>query len=116
MPTFVLGTAADFRTRPLTAVSLPSGLELAVVFDGAALRVLHGVCPHVGGPLGEGELVDGMVVCPIHGWPFDPRDGRTPMHPYVRVACFESSEEDGQLVISVADPKGIEDLAGLPEG
>ncbi len=116
MPTFVIGSTADFRSRPLTEVSLPSGLELAVVHIDGELRVLHGVCPHVGGPLGQGELVEGMVVCPVHGWPFDPHDGRTPMHPYVRVACFESHEAEGQLVVTVADPQAIEDLSSLPEG
>ena len=31
------------------------------------------ICPHMGGPLGEGKL-DGFVVsCPWHGWTFDVR-------------------------------------------
>jgi len=33
------------------------------------------VCPHFGGPLGEGPLEEGAVVCPWHGYRFDPRTG-----------------------------------------
>jgi thiamine pyrophosphate-dependent acetolactate synthase large subunit-like protein/nitrite reductase/ring-hydroxylating ferredoxin subunit len=35
-------------------------------------------CPHQGGPLGDGFLQDGYVVCPWHGWEYDPCNGRPP--------------------------------------
>ena len=34
------------------------------------------VCPHFGGPLGGRPLEDGAVVCPWHGYRFDPRTGK----------------------------------------
>ena len=34
------------------------------------------VCPHLGGPLGEAEVVDGIVTCPWHGYRFDVLTGR----------------------------------------
>lgn len=43
--------------------------------DGEFLA-LDGVCPHQGGPLGQGDLCDGIVTCPWHGWQFDVRTGR----------------------------------------
>ena len=36
---------------------------------------LDGVCPHQGGPLGQGDLADHVVTCPWHGWQFDVRTG-----------------------------------------
>jgi nitrite reductase/ring-hydroxylating ferredoxin subunit len=36
---------------------------------------LAGSCPHMGGPLGEGELEDDIVTCPWHGWQFCVKDG-----------------------------------------
>ena len=33
------------------------------------------VCPHMGGPLGEGKLNGFVVTCPWHGWTFDVRTG-----------------------------------------
>ncbi|MDA2919169.1 Rieske 2Fe-2S domain-containing protein [Desulfobacterota bacterium AH_259_B03_O07] len=38
------------------------------------------ICPHMGGPLGEGELKGYVVTCPWHGWTFDVRTG-LPDHP-----------------------------------
>ena len=33
-------------------------------------------CPHRGGPLAEGILGDGKVICPLHGWKVDLASGR----------------------------------------
>jgi nitrite reductase (NADH) small subunit len=33
-------------------------------------------CPHRGGPLAEGILGDGKVICPLHGWKLDLASGR----------------------------------------
>ncbi len=38
------------------------------------------ICPHMGGPLGEGMLNGYVVTCPWHGWTFDVRTG-LPDHP-----------------------------------
>ena len=39
-------------------------------------HALDGVCPHAGGPLGEGALSGTTVTCPWHGWQFDVRTGK----------------------------------------
>ena len=38
------------------------------------------ICPHMGGPLGEGMLNGYVVTSPWHGWTFDVRTG-LPDHP-----------------------------------
>ncbi len=35
-------------------------------------------CPHQGGPLGDGFLQDGYVICPWHGWDYHPCTGKPP--------------------------------------
>jgi nitrite reductase (NADH) small subunit len=35
-------------------------------------------CPHRGGPLCDGLVGDGTVVCPLHEWRFDLATGATP--------------------------------------
>jgi thiamine pyrophosphate-dependent acetolactate synthase large subunit-like protein/nitrite reductase/ring-hydroxylating ferredoxin subunit len=35
-------------------------------------------CPHQGGPLGEGQIEHGYVICPWHGYEYDPRTGEPP--------------------------------------
>ena len=36
---------------------------------------LSNVCPHQGGPLGQGRVEDDCVYCPWHGWQFDVETG-----------------------------------------
>ncbi|KAA3665396.1 MAG: thiamine pyrophosphate-binding protein [Chloroflexi bacterium] len=35
-------------------------------------------CAHQGGPLGDGFIENGCVVCPWHAWEYDPQTGATP--------------------------------------
>jgi nitrite reductase (NADH) small subunit len=37
---------------------------------------LDGICPHQGGPLGQGRLSGCVVTCPWHGWQFDVKTGQ----------------------------------------
>jgi nitrite reductase (NADH) small subunit len=41
------------------------------------IHALDNECPHRGGPLAEGMIEDGKVVCPWHAWAFDPATGAT---------------------------------------
>ncbi len=40
------------------------------------IHALDGVCPHAGGPLGEGKLEGNVVTCPWHGWQVDVETGQ----------------------------------------
>lgn len=40
--------------------------QLVLVRDGDRILALHDTCAHAGGPLNEGKLVDGTIVCPWH--------------------------------------------------
>jgi len=64
--------------------------------DGTA-AVLDGVCPHEEGPLGEGIIEDGRVVCPWHGYSFDVRTGMSAQDPDLKTKVYESAVEDGEL-------------------
>jgi nitrite reductase (NADH) small subunit len=39
-------------------------------------HALDGICPHQGGPLGQGKLSGCVVTCPWHGWQYDVRSGQ----------------------------------------
>lgn len=49
---------------------------------------LDGVCPHAGGPLGEGELRGNVVTCPWHGWQFDVTSGQHCLNATLRQPSF----------------------------
>ena len=60
---------------------------------------IDGICPHVGGPLGEGCGDGGTVSCPLHGWPFDLRTGQCTTNPRAKVDCFETKVEAGEVFV-----------------
>ena len=60
------------------------------------LFAIDNVCTHDGGPLGEGRLRQGRVICPRHGAAFDARTGRALTLPAVRgVSAYPVTLEDG---------------------
>ncbi len=74
-----------------------AGRTLCVANVGGAICVLDGVCPHEGGPLGEGTIEDGRVVCPWHGYAFDVHSGEAQDAPELKAEVFESNVEAGEL-------------------
>lgn len=63
--------------------------SIALFRRGAEVHAIDNACPHVRGPLGEGELAGDLVTCPWHGWQFDIRTGAWARNPEVRVACYQ---------------------------
>ena len=58
-------------------------------------------CPHQGGPLGEGQIERGYVICPWHGYEYDPITGEPP-EGYGDVAtAYPIEESDGTAVIEL---------------
>lgn len=56
-------------------VLAPEGLEIAIFKVNGEIFALDNACPHMGGPLGEGEVSQEdstyIVTCPWHGWEFN---------------------------------------------
>lgn len=57
-------------TEPLTRQFLGELVVLVRDYDGT-VKALHGVCPHRYGPLGRGQVVDGILRCGDDGLGFD---------------------------------------------
>jgi len=74
-----------------------NGRALCVANVNGAISVLDGTCPHEGGPLGEGAIEDGRVVCPWHGYAFDLRTGEADGEPTLKAEVLEAKVEDGEL-------------------
>ena len=55
------------------------------------------VCPHRGGPLGQGVVEGAKIVCPWHGWEFDLATGNNPFTPNLSVAAYDL-KVDGDAV------------------
>ena len=73
--------------------------RLCVARVGGKITVMHNDCPHEGGPLGQGMIEDGRVVCPYHGWAFDAATGEALHDPRAKARIFESVVQDGALLV-----------------
>jgi nitrite reductase (NADH) small subunit len=62
---------------------------------------LDNVCLHQGGPLGEGTIENGKVVCPWHGWAYDPKTGAATHNANAKVAVYGMKIEDGEVLVEV---------------
>ncbi len=54
------------------------GERVAVFRYDGKVSAMSNVCQHQNGPLGEGKIVDGLVVCPWHGFQYKPDCGASP--------------------------------------
>lgn len=76
---------------------IPEGTGIVVRVEGNSVAVFHvgehfyatsNVCPHKGGPLGEGECEGTVVTCPWHAWQFDVTTGKNLDNPLLSVPCY----------------------------
>ncbi|HUN85473.1 MAG TPA: Rieske (2Fe-2S) protein [Terracidiphilus sp.] len=74
-----------------------SGRAICVANATGAVAVLDGTCPHEGGPLGEGSIENGRLVCPWHAYSFDVKTGESEHDPDVKAEVLESKIENGEL-------------------
>lgn len=51
------------------------GTEVALFNLDGEIFALENICPHMGGPLGDGDVDGETVTCPWHGWQFDIKNG-----------------------------------------
>lgn len=77
------------------------GRIVAVFRDGDQVFAMDGICPHAGGPLGEGSLSHGVVTCPWHGWQFRVTTGEHCLSSQIRQSCFPVRIEDGSVCVEL---------------
>lgn len=88
----------DGRAR----VVLVGGERVAVFRDGDRVFALSSVCQHQNGPLGEGRVVDGLVVCPWHGYQYRPECGCSPEPFEETVPTFRVEVRGGRVLVDPA--------------
>ncbi len=100
----------DGYVRVTAADDIPAGDRLLVEIDGVRIAVfnldgsfyaIEDLCTHDGGPLVEGELLEGcQVECPRHGARFDIRTGEALSMPaFEPTPAYKVRVEDGQIYV-----------------
>lgn len=112
--------AAATRVRIARADAFPgpgpyavsaNGVDLVVLRTPRGLRAFHGVCPHQGALLGEGEIEGGLLVCRNHRWQFDAETGQRRGGPEC-LAHYDLHEEHGEVFVDLPPPRVVDDAAG----
>ena len=62
-----------------------NGSGIVVIRTEDGIRAYHDVCPHASWRLSGGEIVDGVLECPGHGWQFNVATGRCESVPAYRL-------------------------------
>ena len=105
--------AADGFVRVCRATEIPDtrarvirlGDERVAVYryDGR-VSAIGSVCQHQYGPLGEGKVVGGCVVCPWHGYEYRPDTGASPPPFTEKVPAYRVRVVDGEVLV---DPRPL---------
>jgi nitrite reductase (NADH) small subunit len=74
-----------------------NGRRYAVFNSGGQLEVTDARCPHNGGPLTDGVVRDGAVICPWHWYCFDLRTGECRTVAGYRLRKYPVLSRDGRL-------------------
>jgi nitrite reductase (NADH) small subunit len=62
---------------------------------------MDNVCLHRGGPLGQGMIENGKVVCPWHAWAWDPNTGEAAHNPAAKIAVYPLKIDNGDVLIEI---------------
>jgi nitrite reductase (NADH) small subunit len=96
------------RVAKVTDVPVGQGLvvqagdrTLALFNVDGAYHAIDNVCPHRGGPMGDGDLDGRLAICPWHGWRWDVTTGANANNPAVKIACFATRVVDGDVLVDL---------------
>ena len=97
--------------------SIQLGEHTLAIFNlGDRFLAVENSCPHRGGPLADGIVSAGMVVCPLHAWKIDLTTGSV-INQTGHAACartFRTRVQDGVVAVEIAlaDSRGAQPPQG----
>lgn len=62
---------------------------------------LDNVCPHRGGPLAEGTIEHGKIVCPWHQWEFDLTTGQATHSPAAKATRYPLRVQGDDVLVEL---------------
>ena len=64
------------------------------------IHAMENTCLHRGGPLGAGIVEQGKVICPWHGWAWDPKTGEAHA-PGAKVNVYAVKIEGDDVLVEI---------------
>jgi len=65
------------------------------------VSAIDNVCLHRGGPLGQGVIEGDKLVCPWHGWQYDPQTGEAAHDPAAKVKVYPLKFEGDDVMVDL---------------
>lgn len=101
MAFLAVAKAADIPVGKAAYVET-GALALAIFnLGGGRFQAVSSICPHEDGPLAEGWIEGGSVVCPWHGYDFDLAAGRCNVDDSLSVSVYATRVVDGAVEVEV---------------
>ena len=102
MPTLTRLTTESNLPGPNEANELPCGdKEICVANLNGTFHAMDNICLHRGGPIGQGMIENGKVICPWHAWAWDPKTGEAAHNPAAKVAIYPLKIENGEVFVEI---------------
>lgn len=74
---------------------------ICVANENGKYFAMDNVCAHRGGPLGQGVVDAGKMVCPWHGWQFDLLTGKSEQSATLGVEVYEVKIEGDDVLVRI---------------
>jgi nitrite reductase/ring-hydroxylating ferredoxin subunit len=102
MPTFTKLTTQSELPAANEAKEFRCGAkEICIANINGTYNAMENTCLHQGGPLSQGVILNGKLVCPWHGWEWDPKTGKAVHVPNAKVAVYPLKIENGDVLIEI---------------
>jgi nitrite reductase (NADH) small subunit len=102
MPTFTKLTTESELPLADEAKEFPCGAKTICIANvNGVFSAMDNVCLHRGGPLGQGMIEGGKVVCPWHGWAWDVKTGAAEQNSNMKVDVYPLKIENGDVLIDI---------------
>ncbi len=89
---------------------IPDGGRKIIKVDGLSIGVFHheggwyalrNSCQHRGGPVATGELKDGILTCPLHGYQYRVTNGELLSDPSAHLEMYPVEVHDGEVHVKI---------------
>jgi nitrite reductase (NADH) small subunit len=102
MPNFTKLTTQSELPDESEAKEFPCGDKVICIANvNGTISAMDNVCLHRGGPLGQGMIEGNKLVCPWHGWQWDPKTGEAAHNPSAKVAVYPLKVENGDVLVEI---------------
>ena len=101
MPLTKLTTQSELPVNDEAKEFICGDKTICVANVNGTITAMDNVCIHRGGPLGQGTIEGGKVVCPWHGWQWDPNTGTAVHSASAKIAVYPIKIEGSDVLIEI---------------